>query len=279
MGSSTLKILGLFLLFIFIISVTVFGLFQNVHIGSQGQGLSEDDVKKIVKEYIDNNGDAILQSVASYQERSQHEQDKAAKENAFKMKDNLEDSPTSPVAGNKNGDVTLVEFFDYSCGYCKKVFPSIAKLLEEDKNLKIVFKEFPILGPNSYVASKAALAVNAIDPSKYMDFHKKLMESGRVPNKDGILKIAANMGLNADDVSKKMDSDEIQAIIDNDKIIASQIGIRGTPAFIINGELIPGAIDLEEFRMKIAAARESKAPMAQPESMPEQESEPAPQTN
>ena len=253
MNSSTFKIVSLAVIFVLLTSVTVFGLFKSN--SSLGAGLSEEEVKKIVKEYIANNGDAILESVSNYQQRSQMEKEKNAQENIAKMQDSLENNPTSPVAGNVDGDVTVIEFFDYSCGYCKRAIPSVGAALE-DGNVKFVFKEFPILGAKSYLAAKAALAVNSIAPEKYYEFHKEVMKS-RVSGKDGLLELASKLGIDAEKVAEKMESSEIQEIIDSNKQIASSIGVRGTPAFIINGQLVSGAIDASTMKSKIAEARAS----------------------
>jgi protein-disulfide isomerase len=257
MGSSTLKILGLFLFLVIVISITTFGLLNKTPSVTGGAGMSKEDVQAVVKDFIQNNPEAILKSVNDFQQKSQQQQDASAQKTVTDNRDALENDPSSPVAGNPKGDVTIVEFFDYSCGYCKKVMPAVIKIAEEDKNIKLVFKEFPILGPNSVLASQAALAVHIISPDKYLQFHKALME-GHTSSKESILKIATDMGLKADEISAKMDSPEVQAILAKDKELAGKVGIRGTPAFTINGEFIPGAIDYDTFKEKVKAARAAK---------------------
>ncbi len=257
MGSSTLKILGLFLFLVIVISITTFGLLNKTPSVTGGAGMSKEDVQAVVKDFIQDNPEAILKSVNDFQQKSQQQQDASAQKTVTDNRDALENDPSSPVAGNPKGDVTIVEFFDYSCGYCKKVMPAVIKIIEEDKNIRLVFKEFPILGPNSVLASQAALAVHIISPDKYLQFHKALME-GHASSKDAILKVATDMGLKADEISAKMDSPEVQAILAKDKELAGKVGIRGTPAFTINGEFIPGAIDYDTFKEKVKAARAAK---------------------
>jgi protein-disulfide isomerase len=260
MRSSNLKIIGLFLLFAIITSLTTFGLLKDL---KSSTGTSKEEVQAIVKEYIEANPELIIKTLTEYQQNAQKNQDVEAQKTVLAKKDELENDPTSPIAGNPKGDVAIVEFFDYSCGYCKKVHPYIAELLKEDPNVKLVFKEFPILGPNSLLASQAAIAVSIIDPSKYVEFHNALMND-RVSSKDEILKIASGLGLDTAAISTKMDSEEVTAIIEKNRKLASEIGIHGTPAFIINGDFVPGAIEYEEMKQHIKAAREKPAAAQQP---------------
>jgi protein-disulfide isomerase len=255
MASSTAKIVGLFVVFIGVVSLTTFGLMKG---SGSSQGVSTEQVQAIVRDYIQANPELILKSLTDYQQKAQAAHEEEVQKSVVDKKDDLENDPTSPVTGNKNGDVTLVQFLDYSCGYCKKVFPAISELLKEDPNLKVVYKEFPILGPNSLLAAQAALAVNMIDPAKYETVHNELMK-GRIAGKDAILKIVGDAGVSVDEVAAKMDSPEIAAIIEKNKALASSIGVRGTPAFTINGDFVPGAIEYDDFKARIKAAREAKA--------------------
>jgi len=249
MGSSTLKILGLFIVFVAVISLTTFSVFSD----SSG-GVSESRVREIIKEEIAANPDLILQSVSNHQQRQQAQQQGDAALKLAEHKDWLENDPTSPIEGNLDSDVTVVEFFDYHCGYCKRSLPNVVKLLDSDKNIKFVFKEFPILGEDSVIASKVALAVHLIAPDKYFDYHKEVMEK-RISGKDAHVKAATDLGLDKAAIEEKMESAEVKSIIDRNRELANIAGIRGTPAFVINGELIPGAIDYDEMVRRIEAAR------------------------
>jgi protein-disulfide isomerase len=257
MGSSNLKIIGLFIIFVAITVLTTFGLLKDFK-SADSSSMTKDEVQAIVKDYIQANPEAIIKSLTEYQQKAQKNQDAEAQKNVISKKDELENDATTPVAGNPKGDVTIVEFFDYSCGYCKKVFPYLTELLKEDPNVKLVLKEFPILGPNSLLASQAALAVNIINPAKYVDFHNALMKE-RVSGKDAILKIAGDLGLDTAAISAKMDSPEVAAIIEKNRKLAGDIGVHGTPAFVINGEFIPGAIEYDEMKQRVKAAREKPA--------------------
>lgn len=249
---STLKIIGLFLMTVLIISAVTFGLLQG---SSSASARSVEEIEGIVKNYIIENPEIIIQALTEHQLRTEKQEQANSREAIMANRDALENDPDTPFMGSETPDVTIVEFFDYSCGYCKKVRPYLAQLLKEDKNLKIAFKEFPILGANSTLASQAAIAVNMIDSSKYFAFHNELMKK-RVSSRDGILKIVTEVGLDKDAVARKMSSPEVEAVIQKNRQLASKLGIRGTPAFTINGEFVPGAIDYDGFKSYIKSARQ-----------------------
>jgi protein-disulfide isomerase len=250
MNSSSFKILTLFCISIALIA-SILAVFLKDKLSDN---VSNSQIESVVADFIKNNPQAIIDSVSEYQLANQKRLDSQAQENLTAKKDLIENSASSPVLGNPKGDVVLVEFFDYSCGYCKKVLPYVLELIKEDTNLKVVFKELPILGNNSVLASKAALAVNKLNPDKYIDFHKSLMKT-RVSGKDAILKIASDNGLDAKAISELMDSKEIEKIIDENHELAKSLNIAGTPAFIINGQIYPGAMDYNELKKKVALAR------------------------
>lgn len=257
MNSSLLKIVGLFLGLLVVIGLTSFSVFKDF--GSDNGSIDKNEVEKIIAQYIQNNPQAILDSVTKYQQRSVEEAEQKAQSNVLEKREDLENDPASPVAGNPKGDVVIVEFFDYSCGYCKKVMPTFVKLLEEDKNIKAVFKELPILGPNSELSARAAISVYMIAPDKYFEFHKKLMGSGRISGQGSINVLAKALGIDTKTLEEKMKSKEVESAIAKDKALASEIGIHGTPAFIIDGNLVPGAIDLDTFKTMVANARAKKS--------------------
>ena len=216
----------------------------------------KDEIRSIVRQFLVENPEVLVEALQAYQataERRQRERQQAALE---ETKDRLENDGTSPVMGNPNGDVTIVEFMDYRCGYCKKVFPAVQELLNDDGKIRYVIKEFPILGPDSVTASKAALAVWRTAPDKYAEFHAALMEVRGGLTQTKLLAIASDVGADADAVRDGMEDPEVAALIDRNRELAGHLGIRGTPAFIIDGTLIPGAIGVEDMRDLVAAARE-----------------------
>lgn len=214
-------------------------------------------VEALVRKFILDNPEVIIESMQNYQVRQQLAEQQAAAAALTKHADELKKDATSPVAGNPKGDVTIVEFFDYRCPYCKKVFPSVQELLKDDKNVRYVFKEMPILGPESVTASHAALAVWSLAPDKYLDFHAALMESRGSLGEEQVLAIAKKIGLDPHKIRKAMADPKIKETIEKNIALAQSLNIQGTPAFIVGDELLPGAIELDHLRELVAAERAS----------------------
>lgn len=220
-------------------------------------GKQRQEIEKIIHQYIMDNPKVILDAVARLQAQEEAAKEEQAKVALTSSREILNNDPDSPVGGNPNGDVTIVEFFDYRCGYCKKVHPSVKKIIKADKNVRFVYKEFPILGPQSVTATKAALAVSRVDAEKYQAYHDILMTARGSLTKSQVLKLAAEAGIDANAVAKEMDSPEIEKIIRKNYDLAQSLNINGTPAFVIGNELIPGAVDYATLKNLIAKARGS----------------------
>ncbi|NGP17694.1 DsbA family protein [Devosia aurantiaca] len=165
------------------------------------------------------------------------------------------ESPTDVVLGNPEGDVTLVEFFDYNCGYCRSALPDMAALLAEDPNLKVVLKEFPILSNESIDAARVAVLVGQEDVD-YWQFHEALFSSRGKVDKETALTAAADLGLSQIDLELRMGEPSVAQSIQKSYEIAQALGITGTPTYIIGDEIIPGAIGADELRSRIADMRE-----------------------
>lgn len=237
--------------------VTSITMFNNANSDEEGH-LTKSDVQKIVADYISDNPKAIFESVVKFQQEEASKRNEESLKKVREKKSEIEDSNTAPTMGNPKGDITVVEFFDYNCPFCKRALPNILKLLDEDKNVKIVLREYPVMAPSSELSSKFALAVNKIDSSKYIDFHTALMK-GRARDKNSILALAKSQGIDTEKLTKLVDSPEIQEQIDYNKQLGSSVGISGVPAFVIAGELIPGgAIDINAMKEIIKKARDSK---------------------
>ena len=146
--------------------------------------------------------------------------------------------------GNKNGKEVIIEFFDYNCGYCKRSFPEIMELVSENKDIKIILKELPVLGESSILASKASIASQKQD--KYFEFHQELINFSGLISLIDIKKISKELGINFEQLQRDMNSEETILLINESYRLADLIGVRGTPAFIINNNLIPGAIGKNE---------------------------------
>ena len=194
----------------------------------------------------------ILASTASEVEQSAQQQ-KAISKNA----DAIVRSPVTPVAGNPNGDVSVVEFFDYNCPYCRRALPDVLKLINQDGNVRLVLKELPILSDDSVAAAKLALAANK--QGKYFEMHQKLFsESGRA-NKDKALRIAKELGLDIAQLQKDAEHPDIKQALNENKELAVKLDLEGTPMFLIGDRIIGGAPDdlFDQLKDKVAEVRQS----------------------
>lgn len=223
-----------------------------VQAATAAAALSKADVEKIVEDYILAHPETILKSVDDFQQRSlQEHQTTAVKNNSPAL---FEDE-TTPFIGNAKGDVVLVEFFDYNCGYCKKAFHEMKELTDSDKNLKIMFKDFPILGPTSETSSKWALAAHK--QNKYFEYHTQLMQN-RQPITDELLaKIAKDVGMDVAKAKQDAESTDVLIQIEKNRTLATQMGLSGTPAFVIGKEVIAGVATTEQLRAKIDEVRKA----------------------
>jgi protein-disulfide isomerase len=214
--------------------------------------LSVEQVEKIVREYLLREPEIVYRALEELQRRqatAEAERQQAA------ISDNqreLLNDPASPVGGNPDGEVTLVEFFDYRCAYCRRVVSSMRALLDEDSDLRVVFKELPVLGPDSERAARAALASRR--QNGYVPFHFALMAADDL-SLPGIRAAAEAVGLDADRLEADMAAPEVNAAIQANYALANELGIEGTPAFVIGTQLIPGAVDKARLEELIREAR------------------------
>ena len=190
------------------------------------------------------------------EERERVAQASAAKSVLKTRADELLRDAESPAGGNQKADVTLVEFFDYNCPYCRQVAPLVAKAEGNDPKLRIVYKEFPILGANSSFAARAALAAHR--QGKYVPFHRALMEAKGTVTETGVLEAAGRVGLDLVRLKVDMADRAIQAAIDRNLALARALNINGTPGFVIGEQIVPGAVDLATIERLIREAREKK---------------------
>ena len=209
----------------------------------------EDVVRRIIKEQPR----LILDALQDMRRQEEAEaQSKAAA--ALKQKrDEIARDPGAPVAGNPDGDVVVVEFFDYRCPYCKQVAERVIETAKKDGKVKVVFKEFPILGPESVFASRAALAAQR--QGKYVEYHVALMRLKEKLTDELTLRVAQSVGLDVERLKKDMASPEISRYLEKNTDLAEELNIRGTPAFIVGDKLVPGAIDVPTLEKLIAEAR------------------------
>jgi protein-disulfide isomerase len=220
------------------------------------QGAAPPDkaaVEKIVRDYLMEHPEVIIEAVEAFKQRAAEAERLAAEQAVKSRASDIYRDPASPVGGNPKGDVVVVEFFDYRCGVCKNVHPSVTKLLADDPGIKIVYKEWPILGPESVFAARAALASRA--QGKYLPFHNALMETRGRLDATIVFSIAARLGMNIDKLRRDMEDPKVNDAIRKNYALAEALKLDGTPSFLIGNSLLRGARDLDTMRALVAKAR------------------------
>ena len=216
-----------------------------------------DEIGRIVREYLIKNPEVIQEAVAELEKRqAQVEADKA--KGAVKAHAaTLFNSSRHVVVGNPAGDVTLVEFFDYNCGYCKRALGDMMDLMKSDPKLRVVLKEFPVLGPGSVEAAKVAAAVRMQDKTgaKYLDFHRRLLLGRGQADKARALAAAKEAGLDVARIEKDFDGDEVRETLVESLKLAEALGLNGTPSYVVGQNVVIGAVGLAALKGKVDEAR------------------------
>lgn len=202
-----------------------------------------DEQKKalgdIIKDYLVKNPEVMFEVQSALEEKTQKEQEARLKAFMAENAKSIYRSPNSSVAGNPDGDITVVEFFDFNCGYCKHGLAEVQKLIAGDKNVRVVFKELPILSKGSEEAARAALA--AKKQGKYWEFHQAMLSSKGQANEASALKAAEGLGLDMNKFKADMAGDEVKNELTEDMKLAKNMGVNGTPHFLVGDKSIPGA--------------------------------------
>ena len=230
------------------------------------------EVEGIVKDYLTNNPDFIRDYLMANPEvvrdaidelqRKQNEEEQAAQVAAIgDNRDLLFSSPRQVVMGNPNGDVTLIEFFDYNCGYCKRALEDMMVLMKADPKLRVVLKEFPVLGPASVDAARVGVAVRMQDKTgkKYLEFHQKLLTGRGQVDRARALAAAREVGLDVARIERDMASEEARTSLEESMSLAEKLGLNGTPSYVIGQNVVVGAVGLEALRGKINESRCGKS--------------------
>tara|TARA_B110000459_G_scaffold160666_1_gene176503 strand:- start:3317 stop:4027 length:711 start_codon:yes stop_codon:yes gene_type:complete len=216
------------------------------------QQMTNEQVKLLALEAILENPQIIMQAVAILEQR---ERERAAS-GANTVRLQLEQDPNSPNLGNPDGDVTVIEFFDYNCPYCRKAGQTVQELLASDANVRVIYREWPILGEDSVFASRAALAARA--QGKYEEFHWALMNGEGRASEASILKLARHLDLDVEKLQADMTSPAVEAHIAQSSALARTLGFTGTPAFIVGDRTAPGMLSTDEITAMVAEARAAK---------------------
>lgn len=241
-----------------LLALTAFHAATPALAAEEARTYTRDEIKRIVHETIMDDPQMILEAVEKWQIEEERKVTQQMRDNLRAYQTSLKESKASPTIGAKNADVTLVEFFDYNCGYCRRSYPNITQLLEEDKKLKVVFKELPMLSPTSESAARAALAVYNLKPEKYLDFHVALFKLNGRFDEATLKKTAQSLGIDGDKMLTEMSSARVEKELDDTRTLASKLGINGVPAFIIGENSLPGAVDIAVLREHISKERAQK---------------------
>ena len=210
-------------------------------------------IEGIIHDYLLHNPDVLIEALHGAEDKLNREADAKAEKVLSDQRREIFDDPATPVGGNPRGDVTIVEFFDYRCPYCKQVLPSLQTLLKEDHKLRFLYKEMPVLGPVSVTAAHAALAAQR--QGKYEAFHNAMMATRGQITDETVYKVAGSVGLDVDRLKQDMSAPEIAEALKTNLALANELNIRGTPGFIVGKHIVPGAIDLDALRSMVAEAR------------------------
>lgn len=213
----------------------------------QSASVSPDEIQGIVEQYLLENPEVLIASLNAYRAREEEASQAMVSETIKSLVASIDQQSHMPIAGNPDGDITIVEFFDYRCGFCKRVHPTVKQVMAGDSNIRLVYAEFPILGDQSMFASRAATAVWLNWPDKYATYHDILMSSRGQLDETVVFGSALELGIELSDLEAAMNAPDVAAAISANHELAARLQINGTPAFIIGDQLVPGAIGPEEF--------------------------------
>ena len=215
------------------------------------------EIEKIIKDYLLKHPEVLQEAMGELEKKQALAESEKARSAIKNHSEALFNSPRQVTLGNPQGDVTFVEFFDYNCGYCKRALSDMMELMGKDGKLKVVLKEFPVLGPSSVEAAQVAVAVRMQDRTgkKYLEFHQKLLSGRGQVDKAKALATAKEIGLDMARLDKDLKSDEIGRTLEESMKLAEALGLNGTPSYVIGNDVVIGAVGLATLGQKIEAAR------------------------
>ena len=241
-----------------------FALVLGLPVTSHAQSFNDaqkSEIQKIIKEYLVANPELLEEMSAELQKRQAAAEAEKHRAAVQKNAEVIFNSPRGVIVGNRDGDVNFVEFFDYNCGYCKHAMADMLTLMKSDPKLRVVLKEFPVLEPSSVEAAQVAVAVRMQDPSgkKYLDFHQKLLNGRGQADKARAMAAAKEAGVDMARLEKDLTSPEINATLNENFKLAEEMGLNGTPSYVIGKDVVVGAVGAPGLAKKISEARCGKA--------------------
>ena len=242
-----------------IVLVWCFIVFCNSPVLAQSLNTEQkNQIKTLIENYLLENPQVIVDAFRKFHKRSQANKTKNESKLIHQYRESLINNPADPSIGSPVSDLTIVEFFDYRCGYCRKSLEAINTILNEDQKIKVVFKELPILSEQSEMAARAALAVNKISKNRYFLFHTKLMQNRGSLKINDIYQIAKDINISVNSLKSEINSPWITRAIKQNQVLAENLGIRGTHAFAIGDKIVPGAVSSNTMKNFIKQARRLK---------------------
>lgn len=219
-----------------------------------------EEVEQIVKGYLAAHPEVVRDAIVDMLKKSRAAHAQASPDKTVALRSDaaqLSDSPHQVTIGAKNGDVTLIEFFDYNCHYCKRALSDTLALMSAEPDLKIVLREFPVLGPQSVDAARVAIAVRMedVDGAKYLEFHKRMLGRSGLNDQASALSVATELGFDPVKLEQDMASEEVQNTLAESAKLAADLGLAGTPSYIVGDKLIVGAVGLASLEEKIKLER------------------------
>ena len=218
------------------------------------------EIERIVKDYLIAHPEVLQEVMAEFEKRQNAAELEKQTAGVKQHKETLFNSAHQVTLGNPKGDVTMVEFFDYNCGYCKKALGDMLALIKTDPNLKVVLKEYPVLGPGSLEAAQVAVAARMQDKTgkKYLDFHQRLLGGHGTADKARALAAAKDAGFDMARIEKDMASEEVRETLKENMKVADAIGLNGTPSYIIGSDVVIGAQGYDVLKEKVDANRKTE---------------------
>jgi protein-disulfide isomerase len=224
--------------------------------------LSEADraeVRDTIRAYLLENPEIVKEAIEALEKKQAEAAELAASQAVASRKDKIFDSTHQAVIGKPAGDVTVVEFFDYNCGYCSKALDDVNALIKSDPSVRVVIKEFPILSKGSMEAAQVSVAVRMQAPERYGEFHNKLFaareETGKPADRALAMVVAKELGLDMARIDKDVQSPEVRATLEESYELAQALAVNGTPAFVVGEEVLHGAVGLDQIKARVQAVR------------------------
>jgi len=240
------------------VAAVMFCLASGPVLAADGKNASTPDTKaveKIIRDYLLKHPEIVSDALEAHQRNVAEKEELAILQTIKARRKDLRHDPASVVGGNPAGDVTVVEFFDYRCGVCKRVHPIVNQLVKRDGKIRLVYKEWPILGPQSVFASRAAIASRKQGDDKYLVFHDRMMAARQALTSDAVMKLAESAGLDSARLRRDMRAPEIDKIIQRNYSLAQSLKLNGTPSFLIGDTLLRGARDADTMLNLVRDAR------------------------